>query len=857
MKRQKGKKKGQAKERVFGCDLVAHLEGTGHDVPQVLKACAEFIEQNGIVDGIYRLSGISSNIQKLRQEFDTEKTVDLSKDVYLQDIHCVSSLCKAYFRELPNPLLMYRLYDKFADAVNTQMEADRLLKIRQVLQELPPSHYRTLEYLMRHLLRMASHSQQTNMHARNLAIVWAPNLLRSKEIEMTGFNGTAAFMEVRVQSIVVEFILNHVLQLFGTSDHHTDSDGETERCQSLPCLSPTKEPAPALGPGRIHPSQIPHVLHLGDGPPAIKPYHTIIELPDTRRKGSLKVKKWRSIFNLGRSGNDSKRKLNRNEGKDLKTSSMTLRPAKSMDSLSSAPFTNDGTPPHGSSSLSRRDSFSSRPLDTEEPAFCSLPLEEGVRPILRGGPDSPRSAKEARERAGRRVALHISGPFSVSLPQHLGPLLNRAAKGQTPGVTLEGQGGPPLPSASQVETEDTAEEEETEGDELEEEEEEEEEEDLGEEEEDGEVSASTLPLMPEISLELQDTFSFLDSQDTVGEGDYESEYLGELGRPLRTPEEMDPSEYFPACEHSRAGGVDMSIESELMEREMDEGGLQEYHTQLHLQEFSVEPPCEDEWGPEEVLPLCPPSSLCCPTPDGGVSEEELDQTLLGPRDAGSREGCSAAAAPAGQGDLCDGSAEEKDDEHLNLGVAGQAEESGESWATCSDGQDRASLQEEDEEEEEELGREAAPTEGGMEGPQLTAVPMRLESSVVESQMCRALPVVPPKPHYTMLPPALKARSRPLTPSPAARSHAWRKKGSQSFDEAVARRRDQQGATSPHGRTFTRGDSLPSSGPAPPTPRDRLSLPPAGNLPPLDGASHAEMVPQPRCRSLALEMGDSE
>lgn len=35
-------------------------------VPQVVKSCAEFIEKIGVVDGIYRLSGISSNIQKLR-----------------------------------------------------------------------------------------------------------------------------------------------------------------------------------------------------------------------------------------------------------------------------------------------------------------------------------------------------------------------------------------------------------------------------------------------------------------------------------------------------------------------------------------------------------------------------------------------------------------------------------------------------------------------------------------------------------------------------------------------------------------------------------------------------------------------
>jgi len=30
-----------------------------------------------------------------------------------QDIHSISSLLKMYFRELPNPLLTYQLYDKF------------------------------------------------------------------------------------------------------------------------------------------------------------------------------------------------------------------------------------------------------------------------------------------------------------------------------------------------------------------------------------------------------------------------------------------------------------------------------------------------------------------------------------------------------------------------------------------------------------------------------------------------------------------------------------------------------------------------------------------------------------------------
>lgn len=48
-----------------------------------------------------------------RQEFGLDQCPDLTREVYLQDIHCVGSLCKLYFRELPNPLLTYELYKKF------------------------------------------------------------------------------------------------------------------------------------------------------------------------------------------------------------------------------------------------------------------------------------------------------------------------------------------------------------------------------------------------------------------------------------------------------------------------------------------------------------------------------------------------------------------------------------------------------------------------------------------------------------------------------------------------------------------------------------------------------------------------
>lgn len=44
------------------------------------------------------------------------------------------------------------------------------------------NHCRTLEYLIKHLTHLASFSNMTNMHTRNLALVWAPNLLRYSRV---------------------------------------------------------------------------------------------------------------------------------------------------------------------------------------------------------------------------------------------------------------------------------------------------------------------------------------------------------------------------------------------------------------------------------------------------------------------------------------------------------------------------------------------------------------------------------------------------------------------------------------------------------------------------------------------------
>lgn len=122
---------------------------------------------------------------------------------------------------------------------------------------------------------------------------------RSKDIEASGFNGTAAFMEVRVQSIVVEFILTHVSQLFPEEGQNTNTHTQcalTRIYLLLPHLSPVPGsgvsserrkslPSPSLMPNQdtlFQRSAQPNFGNIspGDGPLPIRPYHAIIEGTD-------------------------------------------------------------------------------------------------------------------------------------------------------------------------------------------------------------------------------------------------------------------------------------------------------------------------------------------------------------------------------------------------------------------------------------------------------------------------------------------------------------------------------------------------------------------------------------------------
>ncbi|XP_031460754.1 rho GTPase-activating protein 32-like, partial [Phasianus colchicus] len=325
------------KERVFGCDLGEHLLHSGRDVPQVLQSCAEFIEQHGVVQGIYRLSGVASNIQRLRHEFESEQIPELT----IRDIHSVSSLCKMYFRELPNPLLTNQLYDKFSDAVGAATDEEQLIRMQDVIQQLPAPHYRTLEYLMRHLACLAGNCSITNMHAKNLAIVWAPNLLRSQQNESACTSGGAACMELQTQSAVVEFIINHTDVLFCSKSRSDIADGAGDSSLSGPKSVWVSSPATELltledaqAQRRGHSSSPVMTesrdIEVEEGPATLPgKFHTVIDFPSERQSPPSKMKEspagsWCSCFGLQKPSSVAKHQLLRNAREPSETEVVVL-----------------------------------------------------------------------------------------------------------------------------------------------------------------------------------------------------------------------------------------------------------------------------------------------------------------------------------------------------------------------------------------------------------------------------------------------------------------------------------------------------------------------------------------------------
>ncbi|KAI0321070.1 hypothetical protein OF83DRAFT_1168758 [Amylostereum chailletii] len=94
-------------------------------LPALVVRCVQHIRKWGIEEeGLFRISGRTSTISKLRSEFDTGADFDLVESPPGDlDPHAVTSIFKAYLRELPEPILTKSLNPLFEAAMNAENDA--------------------------------------------------------------------------------------------------------------------------------------------------------------------------------------------------------------------------------------------------------------------------------------------------------------------------------------------------------------------------------------------------------------------------------------------------------------------------------------------------------------------------------------------------------------------------------------------------------------------------------------------------------------------------------------------------------------------------------------------------------------
>ncbi|XP_067842488.1 rho GTPase-activating protein 42 isoform X1 [Heptranchias perlo] len=177
-----------------------------------VKKCIEAVETRGInAMGLYRMSGVNSKVQKLMNTvFAPKAAPDMDLDTELWDMKTITSGLKNYLRCLVEPLMTYKLHKDLIAAVKSDDQNYRVRAVHALVYKLPEKNREMLDLLLKHLVKVSTHSQKNLMTVSNLGVIFGPTLMRSQE------ETVAAMMNIKFQNIVVEILIENYEKIFNT-----------------------------------------------------------------------------------------------------------------------------------------------------------------------------------------------------------------------------------------------------------------------------------------------------------------------------------------------------------------------------------------------------------------------------------------------------------------------------------------------------------------------------------------------------------------------------------------------------------------------------------------------------------------
>ncbi|MCO5565745.1 hypothetical protein L7F22_019419 [Adiantum nelumboides] len=166
-----------------GADCTLGATSTVLRVPSFIDDIISSMRQMDVsIEGIFRKNGNIRRLKDLSEALDRDSSsVNLSDDNPVQ----LAALLKKWLRELPDPLLTFKLHRLFVMTQNVEPESERLRCMHFLSVLMPKAHRDTMEVLFVFLRWVASFSHideetGSKMDLQNLAMVLGPNILYSK-----------------------------------------------------------------------------------------------------------------------------------------------------------------------------------------------------------------------------------------------------------------------------------------------------------------------------------------------------------------------------------------------------------------------------------------------------------------------------------------------------------------------------------------------------------------------------------------------------------------------------------------------------------------------------------------------------
>jgi hypothetical protein len=189
----------QTGRQQFGCSIYEQIWNQRRSVkrlpiPYIEHHMAEHMLKKGCeqAEGLFRLPGNLKRVEEMAEA--TNKGRDAISPAPMNDI---ASLFKKWFRDLPDPVVCKECLPRLRDAYDDKSYI-------QFVSYLPRAHMLTFMYLIGFLQRLVRAQAVTLMTAKNLAIVFGPNVVQTDET-------TEAEMK-RFAEIAIELIITLIEQ---------------------------------------------------------------------------------------------------------------------------------------------------------------------------------------------------------------------------------------------------------------------------------------------------------------------------------------------------------------------------------------------------------------------------------------------------------------------------------------------------------------------------------------------------------------------------------------------------------------------------------------------------------------------